>query len=87
MFRINNEQQEKIDKWLKEEVYPPLLEQQKQSLGDKFNQYTDNGQYPYCGACGGNLTYSFTPTTLGVVVKVYESLSRKTLDLTDYYEW
>lgn len=41
----------------------------------------------YYGAIGGGLTYSFTPTLLGTVVKVTESATGETLDLTRYDEW
>jgi len=33
------------------------------------------------------LTYSFTPTNLGVVFKVHDSVTGKELDLTDYDSW
>lgn len=41
----------------------------------------------YGGAIGGRFTYSFTPTSLGVIIKVSDSLEQKdTIDLTDY-DW
>lgn len=43
--------------------------------------------YPYGGAIGGDLTYSFTPTSLGVVVHVTNSHTDETIDLTDYESW
>jgi len=41
---------------------------------------------PYYGAIGGSMTWSFTPTGIGVVVKVKHA-SGAELDLTDYDEW
>ncbi len=41
----------------------------------------------YAGAIGGVLTYSFTPTNLGVVVKVTEGFGNTTIDLSDYDSW
>ena len=38
------------------------------------------------GAIGGKITYSFTPTSLGVVEKVSCSCG-VTLNLTEYDEW
>ncbi len=38
------------------------------------------------GACGGRLTYSFTPTSLGTVIKV-QCACGKEIDLTDYDGW
>ena len=41
----------------------------------------------YCGAIGGRITYSFTPTSIGTIVKIKDSVTGKELDLTDYYTW
>ena len=43
-------------------------------------------QYPYFGANGGDLTYEFTPTSIGLIVKVVHT-SGAVLDLTDYNSW
>lgn len=39
------------------------------------------------GAIGGYLTYEFTPTSLGHIVKIYNSVTKERLDLTDYSSW
>jgi len=41
----------------------------------------------YSGAIGGRYTYSFTPTSLGVIVKVRDNLINEELDVTEYDEW
>jgi hypothetical protein len=41
--------------------------------------------HPYGGTIGGGLTYSFTPTSVGIVLEV-TYFGRK-LDLTRYEEW
>jgi hypothetical protein len=41
----------------------------------------------YTGAIGGRFRYSFTPTTLGLVVKITDLVSNKELDVTDYESW
>ena len=38
------------------------------------------------GAIGGRLTYKFTPTRLGLVIKMACACGEET-DLTDYKEW
>jgi hypothetical protein len=39
----------------------------------------------YSGAIGGRFTFSFTPTSLGTVVKVSDAMEQKdTIDLSDY---
>jgi hypothetical protein len=41
---------------------------------------------PYYGAIGGSMTYSFTPTNIGTVVKV-EHATGAVLDISDYEHW
>lgn len=41
----------------------------------------------HCGAIGGAITYSFTPTSLGTIVKLHDSVTGEELDLTDYLSW
>lgn len=40
----------------------------------------------YSGASGGRLTFSFTPTSLGLITKVTCGCG-ESLDLTDYEVW
>jgi hypothetical protein len=87
MFELAPGDNEKISAWLQEVVYPPIIASQKlknapdsQPVGDEAGN-----EYPYEGAIGGGLTYSFTPTGLGIVIKV-ESYGQ-VLDLTDYGSW
>ena len=40
----------------------------------------------YAGATGGRFTYSFTPTSLGLITTVEDGLSGQKIDLTDY-DW
>ena len=42
---------------------------------------------PYYGACGGELTYSFTPCSLGMCVVVTHGLTKEEINLTNYEEW
>lgn len=80
MFGLTPEQSKKLNEWL-EELTPEILEKQKQ-----FSKTTPTNK-PYYGAIGGGLTYSFTPTGLGVVVEVTEYHTKKTINLTDYESW
>ncbi len=41
----------------------------------------------YCGAIGGRLTFSFTPTSIGVITIVTDNLTKETLNITNYEEW
>lgn len=86
-FELTTSDLEKIDKWLHEEVYPPIVASQKSD--ERFLDFIvkdGNGrEIPYEGAIAGGLTYSFTPTGLGTVVQV--QYGDKKLDLTEYEDW
>lgn len=43
--------------------------------------------FPYSGAIGGNLTYSFTPTSIGVIVNIKHGNTGQDIDLTEYDLW
>lgn len=40
----------------------------------------------YTGAIGGGETYSFTPTSLGLIVE-YKCKCGKQIDVTDHFSW
>jgi hypothetical protein len=50
---------------------------------DKTCKYADRNKQ---GACGGRLTYSFTPTGIGMVVKI-ECACGGECDVSDYDNW
>lgn len=72
-YSIGQDQIEKLVKW--------QIEQDKK-VAEKQQQ-----SQPYYGCSGGPLTYSFTPTTLGMVIKVINNLTKEEIDLTDYSSW
>lgn len=71
-FALHKWQSDKIAKWEKKE---DLKVAKKQGLKE-----------PNYGAIGGHLTYSFTPTSLGTVLKITHA-SGAILDVTDYDSW
>jgi hypothetical protein len=86
-FEISFSDNKKIDEWLSREVYPAVIEQQREQFKDDLflsELLNSKDAEPYTGMCGGNLTYSFTPIDVGVILKVKECISGKELDLTDY---
>lgn len=87
MFELAPGDNEKISAWLQEVVYPPIIASQKlkNALGGQPVRDEAGNEYPYEGAIGGGITYSFTPTGLGIIIKV-ESYGQ-VLDLTDYGSW
>jgi len=84
-FEISPNQHQKIQEWQKA-IDLRVIEEQRHTL-DNWAVLTSNGEYPYYGAIGGSLTYSFTPTALGVVIKVTHGYTNETLDVTDYENW
>lgn len=61
-----------------------LTEKQKQKLSDWIK---NNDPDKYCGAIGGRLTYSFTPTSIGIAVSVRDNITQLEIDLTEYEDW
>lgn len=70
-FTLDAEEQTRLHEWMAEQN--KLLTEQNKSN--------------YEGASGGRFTYSFTPTSLGVVTKVQDDLTGNEIDLTDYSMW
>jgi len=57
-------------------------EQEKELLS-----WMENHEVVYEGAIGGRYTYKFTPTSLGVIAKVKDCITKTEIDLTDYDAW
>ncbi len=75
MFTLTKEQQTKLDAWVAHNVLT-----YKRTFGE-------TAEY---GAIGGELTYSFTPTGLGVITTVEwmgGTAVATTIDLTEYGDW
>jgi len=91
-FELNDEQVERIRAWAAEQD-KVVVERQRAELetagrsGDPFRVALAEQGLPYYGAIGGELTYSFTPTGLGVVEVVTHGGTKEKLDVTDYDCW
>jgi len=87
-FELDAEQMTKLKAWA-EQQDQIALEQQKRDLTVKsaFVAACHEAGHPYYGATGGVLTYSFTPTSLGVIAKVCHGWTEAEIDLTDYESW
>ncbi len=55
--------------------------------GEKLMKWLDSKGQVYTGAMGGRYTYSFSPTSLGIVVKVKDEVLKDEIDLSDYQDW
>ena len=86
-FSVDKEQMVKINKW-KAELDKNTIAKQKETMSAAdFSLLTQDGKYPYSGAIGGDLTYSFTNTSLGTVVTVKDGFTGEELNVTDYDMW
>ena len=84
-FEVTKEQEEKVRKWLQEEVYPELRKSRKHKK-IKWHDYK-SGMYPYAGAIGGDISYQFAPNSIGYTVVAIEHFSKKELNITNYHDW
>lgn len=50
----------------------------------KQEEKKTKGEY---GTIGGGYTYSFTPTSVGVVIRVQNNVTKKEIDVSDYDLW
>lgn len=57
----------------------------------KLNKWMKSKKFIPSGTIGGRFTYCFTPTTLGVVVKIQDELGKsekdREIDVTEYLDW
>lgn len=84
-FTLSEEEYARAQKWLKEEVYPDVIEEQKKD--PRYSEWKyymgENGEeYPYSGSIGCAETYMFTQTSVGLIIKV--RAHGREYDITDY---
>lgn len=72
MFALTSDENKQASAWLKKQ--------------DDAYALAHNQDEPYFGAIGGEVTYEFTPTSLGIITKVRHA-NGKVLDLTEYESW
>ena len=86
VFVITEDEQKRIAAWFREQD-AKVVQMQKKSGEFKGNPFVSKlhqrGQ-GYYGACGGALTFQFSPSGIGTVFTVTHALTQETLDLTDY---
>jgi len=84
-FRLTQEQIEKIEIWEQEQNLLAVEKQKKNTDNpNEFQIMNWEAGYPYDGTVGVGLTYMFTPTSIGTIIKVKHNHTKNELDLTDY---
>jgi acyl CoA:acetate/3-ketoacid CoA transferase alpha subunit len=81
-FQLTTHQITKYQKWY-ETLKPKFMQAQ---VLDNENMHNGVFEVNY-GAIGGGITFMFTPTGLGDVIRVQENITGEILDLTDYANW
>lgn len=88
-FSLTDEQTIKLCAWTRDQNTRAVAAQQANPPNvprDLLESCWEDG-YPYGGAIGGSLTFSFTPTSFGTTVTVTDAHTQETIDLTDYENW
>ena len=87
-FQLSDRQEKQLNEWLDTVIYPAFIEKQRQEMDPaEFYDLTMNGSYPYLGAIGGGVEFSFTPNSIGVGVEARFIPTGETIDLTEYDLW
>jgi hypothetical protein len=86
-FSLSIDDLKKIDNWLHNVVFPSIVEEQKKNpdIAPLLFEDSNGVTHPYEGPNGGVLTYCFTPTSLGIIVKV--TYREHELNLTNWENW
>lgn len=100
VFRIAGKQYQQLTEWehsIDEKVLRQELETGRSPRGVEIDKdwlmmarmAVEHGQIipPWYGASQGAYVYKFIPTTLGLVVKVENTETGDSIDLTDYSDW
>ena len=87
-FGLNVAEAATVREWY-ESLKPEIVAIQRGNRTmDPLGQVDSTGQpEPYYGAVGGGLTYSFTPTSLGYIITVKESITGKELNVSAALDW
>lgn len=80
-FGMNNAEVLCIEQWL-DELRPEILALQRGKVPAGLPE-----DEPCYGATGGGVSYTFTPTSLGVILSVKEAVTGKTLNVTEALDW
>ena len=88
-FELNAVQIEKLGSWIKEQNNKAIEKQKANppNINEQLLQEMWNSGFPYTGAVGGDLEYTFTPTSIGVIAVVKHIITGEELDLTEYNLW
>jgi len=85
-FELSDDQIARARAWISERKSKMLAEQiEACAVCDEDDLCVLHCCGPYHGAIGGGTSFSFTPTSMGMIAKVV--YNGDTLDLSDYDKW
>lgn len=73
MFELTPKQQKQISRFIKSQY--------------KIHRELEKKGIDCTGSIGGAFTYHFTPTSIGVVIRIEDNATLTVLDVTDYDSW
>ena len=82
-FNLNQRQLDLLNAWLRE-VTQRARDIQAASKGSEHQNLRAYVDY---GAIGGGITFSFTPTSLGIICMAKEAITGEEIDLSEYENW
>jgi hypothetical protein len=83
-FELTEDQLLKVRAWCEEQDKIVVERQRASKPRDVFTTALAEEGIAYYGAVGGELTYMFTPNSIGEVVVVKYSVTGAELDISDY---
>jgi len=89
-FKLTEDQTIKLAEWVLEQDKLAIEHQKKLFADDTPPLHISDCwdmDIPYYGAINGNLTFSFTPTSIGIITVVKNTMTNNEIDLTDYESW
>ncbi len=54
---------------------------------EQIKAWASKHEKVYTGAIGGRYTYTFTPTSVGMIVNVIDCVTKEKLDISNYEDW
>lgn len=80
-FTLSEDEEKKVASWIRD-----IEDTHVRELRDSGDHRTEDEIF-YSGPLGGLISYTFTPTSLGVIKQVKHNKLNETLDFTDYSNW
>ena len=83
---LDAEQLARLNDWLAQTIEDVDKKHREAGRGEIAEMFKSRGEV-YAGASGGNVTFAITPTSVGTVFKVHESIIGYAIDVSNYDNW